>query len=138
MPHLCACSSTDFQEMAIRWIWNLEKLSKLCDKLYPCERADCLRTWFEWRRNMQLVLFPTMLAFHNPLIKASWLLAMSKLKPPWETNYKHSRKCTKNYLKASEYNQDRLNVNGHYLREKDGTKPCHILLAAVSLRAFKD
>lgn len=119
---LCVCASTDFLEMAISWIWNLEKLSKLCDKLYPCERADCLRTWFEWMRNMQLAQY-AMPAFHNPLIKAPWLLAVLKLKPPWETNYKQLRKWTKNYLKASEYNQDRLNLNDHYLREKDGTKP---------------
>ena len=48
---------------------------------------------------------------------------MSELKPPTETNISIGENAQINYLKASVYNQDRLNLSDHYVREKDGTKP---------------
>lgn len=74
--------------------------------------------------NKRLVFFQHCLLSHSRPIKASWLLVMSELKPPTETNGSIGENAQINYLEASAYNQDRLHLSDHCLREKDGTKPC--------------
>lgn len=136
---MCAC--LHLQQLIQRDSWvefgtwkNYQNFD--CDKVCPCQRADCLRTWFEWMGNKRLVFFQHCLLSHSRPIKASWLLVMSELKPPTETNGSIGENAQINYLEASAYNQDRLHLSD---RSKENVQNDYggIIFIYLTIQSFR-